>query len=206
MNRREVLIASGLAMAGAGARLLRAESKIADKEKACALAGTPLEDLHLDLCAFHVAKEFDKDKRKSQVEAHHYCMPLSDDLFQCIVLESNKPKARILGVEYIVTDRIYQKLPDGEKRYWHPHPYEVTSGLLVAPNLSPEEDTKLMEMVKTTWGKTWHTWPNPKESLPLGEPILMWAFDRDGQIDPQLIQKRDEDLKIDTKTIQKRRR
>jgi hypothetical protein len=132
-------------------------------------------------------------------------MPLSEDLFQCIVLESNKPKARILGVEYIVTDKIFQKLPEAERTFWHPHTYEVTSGLLVAPKLSAEEDSKLMKAVKTTWGKTWHTWPDPKESLPLGEPILMWTFDQDGQIDPKLIQKRDENLRIDTAAIRKRR-
>jgi hypothetical protein len=166
MNRREALCVAGAALGAAGTTLV-AGPLLGNKALGCELKGTPLEDLHLYLCAFHVGKE----NRKFQLEAHHYCMPLSDDLFQCIVLESNKPKARILGVEYIVTKKIYDTLSAKEKEYWHPHTYEVTSGLLVAPNLSAADDTKLMKTVMTTWGKTWHTWANPKESLPLGDPV-----------------------------------
>jgi hypothetical protein len=33
----------------------------------------------------------------------------------------------------------------------------------------------------------------------------MWAFGKDGQIDPALVRKRDEALKIDTEAIRKRR-
>lgn len=196
MNRREALLSTS-ALFGSALALKAAEPEV----KTCALAGTPLDDLHLYLCAFHVGK----NDAKLQIEAHHYCMQLSDDLFQCIVIENNKPKARMLGIEYIVTDRIYQKLSDKEKTYWHPHEYEVTSGLLVAPKLAEEDENKLMTAVRKTWGKTWHTWPNPKDALPLGEPALMWAFDKDGQIDPQLILSRDRDLKIDTEAIKKRR-
>ncbi|MFL5243823.1 MAG: DUF1264 domain-containing protein [Gemmataceae bacterium] len=197
MNRREALLAAGAVLGTAP--MLRAEESA--KNKACALAGTPLDDMHLYLCAFHVAK---KDP-KLQVEAHHYCMEVRPGLFQCIIIENNKAKARFLGIEYIVSGEIFRSLPEQEKQYWHPHDYEVASGLLVAPNLSAEEDTKLMDGVKGTWGKTWHTWPNLKDEFPLGEPVLMWAFDKDGQIDPALLKSRDKDLKIDTAGIRKRR-
>lgn len=29
------------------------------------------------------------------------------------------------GVEYIISRRLYEGLPDEEKRYWHSHVYEV---------------------------------------------------------------------------------
>src|SRR5882757_9342041 len=122
MNRREALLTAGTIL-GTAATLRAAEP--ADKTKACALAGTPLDDMHLYLCAFHVGK---KDP-KLQVEAHHYCMEVRPGLFQCIVLESNKPKARFLGIEYIVTNDIFQGFDAAEKKYWHPHDYEVSSGL-----------------------------------------------------------------------------
>jgi hypothetical protein len=201
MNRREALLTAGTVLGAAAS--LRAVEPVADKGKACALAGTPLDDMHLYLCAFHVGKN--KEDSKLQVEAHHYCMEVRPGLFQCIVLESNKAKARFLGIEYIVSNEIYQSFEPQEKEFWHPHDYEVSSGLLVAPNLTPDEETKLMEGVKTTWGKTWHTWANPNDKFPLGKPILMGAFDMDGQIDAELIKKRDKDLKIDTDAIRKRR-
>jgi hypothetical protein len=199
MNRREALLTAGTVLGAAAS--LRAAEPVADKGKACALAGTPLDDMHLYLCAFHVGK---KDP-KFQIEAHHYCMEVRPGLFQCIVLESNKPKARFLGIEYIVTNDIYQGFSAEEKGYWHPHDYEVSSGLLVAPALSAEEDGKLMDVVKTTWGKTWHTWADPKQQFPFGDPVLMWAFDKDGQIDAELIKKRDADNKVDTAAVRKRR-
>jgi hypothetical protein len=201
MNRRQALLAASAALGSVGTALL-AEPALGPGLEACELKGTPLEDMHLHLCAFHVAK----DDPKLQLEAHHYCMPLvKDKVFQCIVTDSNKPGARILGIEYIVTKEIYQEFDAEEKKFWHPHDYEVTSGLLVAPALSEEKENELMAFVKTTWGKTFHTWPDPSQNLPLGKPILMWAFGKDGQIREELVKKRDENLGISTAKIKKRR-
>jgi hypothetical protein len=159
--------------------------------------------MHLHLCAFHVAK----DDPKFQLEAHHYCMPLRDDgkVFQCIVTESNQPGAKILGVEYIVSDDVYQQLSEREKGLWHLHDYEVTSGQLVAPKLSEEEENKLMAVVRKTWGKTFHTWADPSTEVPLGVPRLMVAFIKDGEIRDDLIKIRDQKLGISTERIRKRR-
>src|SRR4029078_8567178 len=99
--------------------------------------------------------------------------------------------ARILGVEYIISDRLYRTLPAGEKKYYHPHAYEVTSGLLLAPGLAAEAEEKLMAGLVTTWGKTWHTWPDPKTALPMGDPLLMWSITKDGEMDPTLLAERD---------------
>jgi hypothetical protein len=195
MNRREALITAGAALVSGVA--------LSSKAQACEVKGTPLEALHMHLCAFHVAA----DDPAFQLEAHHYCMPLRADgrLFQCIVTDSNKPGAKILGVEYIVTDDIYQSLSKDEKAFWHPHDYEVTSGLLVAPKLSEEEENKFMAVVRKTWGKTFHTWADPSVELPLGQPRLMWAFTKDGEIREELVRKRDKNLGISTEKIKKRR-
>jgi hypothetical protein len=40
-----------------------------------------------------------------------------------------------------------------------------------------------------SYGKTWHTWHTgrhdgePGDALPLGDPKLMWSFNRDGEAD-----------------------
>jgi hypothetical protein len=195
MNRRDALLLAGATLAS-GATL-------SSTANGCEVKGTPLEAMHLHLCAFHVAK----DDPEFQLEAHHYCMPLRDDskLFQCIVTDSNKPGAKILGVEYIVTDDLYQRLSKDEKALWHPHDYEVTSGLLVAPKLSEEQENKFMAVVRKTWGKTFHTWADPKTEVPLGHPRLMWGFTKDGEIHEDLVQKRDRAFGISTQKIKMRR-
>jgi hypothetical protein len=156
---------------------------------------------HLHLCAFHIAKK----NPSFQVEAHHYCAPVNDELHQCVVFDSNGKNARVLGIEYIISDALYDKLPDTEKKYWHPHTYEILSGELVAPALSPEEELKLMGGILRTWGKTWHTWPDPKTAVPLGEPLLMWSTSKDGQLAAEFLAKRDKDFGISTPQIRRRR-
>jgi hypothetical protein len=43
-----------------------------------------------------------------------------------------------------------------------------------------------------SYGKTWHTWHTgrhdgePGDRIPLGEPALMWSFNRDGEADERL--------------------
>jgi hypothetical protein len=197
MDRRDVLGLLGATAAGLSAGLPGQEARGADPPG----HRTPADECHLYLCAFHIAK---KDP-KFQVEAHHYCSPVNDEVHQCIIFDTNGKNARILGVEYIISDRLYRTLPDAEKKYYHPHTYEVLSGLLVAPGMPEADESSLLKTLVTTWGKTWHTWPDPKTALPMGEPLLMWAHTKDGQIDPGLLADRDRRLGISTARVRSRR-
>lgn len=163
----------------------------------------PVNKMHLYLCAFHVAKE----KPGFQVEAHHYCSPQSKsgDLHQCVIYDTRGPNPKLLGTEYIITDEAYQKLPAEEKRFWHPHAYEILSGQLVAPDM-PKMGDDIFPGLINTWGKTWHTWPDPTTDYPTGEPLLMWSANGDGQIDNKLIAKRDAQFNIKTDEIRARRK
>jgi hypothetical protein len=162
---------------------------------------TPLGQFHAYLCAFHLAK---KDS-KIVIEAHHYCAPIADGVHQCVIFDSAGKNARILGVEYIISDKLYRALPDAEKKYYHPHTYEVTAGLLIAPGMTENAEQDLMGGLLTTWGKTWHTWPDPSTALPMGEPLLMWAATKDGHISDETLADRDRKFKVDTKVLRKRR-
>lgn len=198
MNRREALVVGG----AAGAALLGDNLTRADHDKKQQGTSNPLSEMHLYLCAFHLAK---KDP-KLVFEAHHYCMPIADDVHQCVIFDGSGKRARILGVEYIVSDKLYRALPEAEKKYWHPHTYEITSGLLIAPGMAAADETKLMEGLIHTWGKTWHTWPDPKTPLPLGEPLLMWSAMKDGHISDETLADRDKKFKVSTADIRRRRR
>ncbi|MCI0460815.1 MAG: OBAP family protein [Gemmataceae bacterium] len=197
MNRREVLEMLGATAAGlAGGVPVPQNAGAAEHPDR-----TPANQFHLYLCAFHLAK---KDPR-FVVEAHHYCSMLNEDVHQCVVFDSPGKNARLLGVEYIISDSLYRKLPDSEKRYWHSHTYEVIAGLLIAPDLPKAAEKELMDKVLVTWGKTWHTWPDPKTPLPEGEPLLMWAATKDGQIPQEVLTDRDKRFQVSTPEIRKRR-
>lgn len=197
MDRRDLL--SGLGAAASG---LAVGALIPTATEAAEHGGkTPIESFHLYLCAFHIAK---KDP-KFQIEAHHYCSMVTEEVHQCVIFDKVGDKARVLGVEYIISDRLYRGLPDAEKKYYHPHSYEILSGQLIAPNIPEKEEAKLMAGLVTSWGKTWHTWPDPKTALPIGEPLLMWSITKDGVLDPALLAARDRQLKVSTAKVRKRR-
>jgi hypothetical protein len=194
MDRRELFAAFGA---------LGATSALhADHE---AKPASPLAGAHAHFCGIHMAK---KDP-KFQIVTQHYCTAHSqtghDDLFQCILFDKTGPGAKLLGVEYIVTDAVYRKLPDEEKKYWHAHTYEVLGGGLIAPGMPADDEMKFMKMILTTWGKAWHTWPDPSTAVPIGEPLLIWSLMGDGQADERVVAARDKEFKCSTAKIRETR-
>lgn len=147
----------------------------------------PVASAHAHFCGIHVAK----NNVKFQLVAQHYCTPFGDEMHQCLLFDSFEKTARLLGVEYIVSDRIYRQFSDDEKKYWHPHTYEVLAGGLTAPSMTDADELKFMKAILTTWGKTWHTWPDPSTPVPLGEPLLMWSLGADDQVDASVVDARD---------------
>jgi hypothetical protein len=148
----------------------------------------PLDAMSLYLDGFH----FYADDLGRQVEAHHYCTHLTEDFHQCVIFDSNGAKARLIGIEYIVSERVFRGLAEDEQRLWHSHHYEVKSGALIAPGVPAMAERAALADIVTTYGKTWHCWQVDRgDELPLGIPQLMMGFTRDGQIDPQLLEARD---------------
>lgn len=198
MKRREMLGMLGTAALASGAAPAPPD---ADDPHAAAGPVDPARAFHLYLCAFHISK---KDPNFS-VEAHHYCSPAGEGLHQCVIYDRRGAGAKLIGIEYIITDDVYRKLPDAEKKYYHPHTYEISSGLLIVPGMAPEAEDKLLGGLLTTWGKTWHTWPDPSTALPMGDPLLMWAATKDGMIPDAALADRDRKFGVDTAAIRKRR-
>lgn len=201
----------GLVGAAAGAALFilaaASDRGLAQPKAGANASGTkspnmaPVEKFDLYLCAFHIAKS----NPGFQVEAHHYCGAQAKEVHQCVVYDSKGPAAKLLGVEYIISDVLYRTLSDEEKKYWHPHAYEILSGQLLAPDL-PKQGDDVFPGLLTTWGKTWHTWRDPSTELPIGEPLLMWSAGGNGQIDTGLIEKRDAQFGVSTAQIAERRK
>jgi hypothetical protein len=206
MNRREMLQCVGTA--GMGLTLGGVSLAAADHENAAHEEGAhgPLHAGHVHFCGIHIAK---KDP-KFQIITQHYCAAHSTDehgdaMFQCMLFEKAATNAKLLGVEYVISDRAYRQLPDDEKKYWHPHTYEVLGGMLIAPGMDPGEEQKFMKTILTTWGKAWHTWPDPGTAVPVGEPLLIWSLTGDAQADERIVAKRDQEYNVSTAAVRERR-
>lgn len=155
----------------------------------------PIDALNAYLDGFH----FYNGHIHSQMEAHHYCSILNEEVIQCVIYDGNVKDAKLMGVEYIISEQLFAKLPPAEKALWHSHVHEVKSGQLIAPGIPAPAEHALMEKLVHTYGKTWHTWHTDLDKdLPLGVPQLMMGFTADGQIDPALVQKRDARFGVDS--------
>ena len=148
----------------------------------------PVRTLNAYMDGFH----FYNGDMNGQMEAHHYCGHLNEDVIQCVIFDGNDESAKIMGVEYIVSRALFEKLPAEEKRLWHSHVHEVRSGQLIAPGIPKLAEQEFMEKIASTYGKTWHTWhTDQQKELPLGTPMLMMGFTQDGQANEQMVAERD---------------
>ncbi|CAD6570612.1 MAG: hypothetical protein TREMPRED_005920 [Tremellales sp. Tagirdzhanova-0007] len=175
---------------------------------AAMMSFTPINQIHQQLCGIHI---YAHDPSRA-VKAHHFCTHLRKNLHQCIIYDSDKPDARLIGIEYLIPEKEFEGLPEDEKKYWHSHKYEVESGMLMLGTKSvvPSESalpllskhmTELPAMLELhrTYGKTTHTWQYDLNSdLPLGPPQLMMAYTAADQVNKSLLQQRDEEMGVST--------
>ncbi|XP_017222200.1 oil body-associated protein 1B [Daucus carota subsp. sativus] len=139
----------------------------------------PINKIHQHLCAFH----FYGHDMSRQVEAHHFCAHQNEEMRQCLIYDSPNKDARLIGLEYIVSENLFMTLPDDEKRMWHSHEYEVKSGVLFMPGIPGAIQRQDLDKVAKTYGKVIHFWQVDKgDDLPLGIPQVMMALTRDGQL------------------------
>lgn len=167
---------------------------------------SPLAQFGVHLVGFHLLK----DDPSTQFVAHRYCHQVNEDVMECILFDGDGPNARLSGVEYIVSERLYETFDDAEKALWHPHNYEILSGLLTAPGIPAVLEKELMRTKLNSYGKTWHAWKTggpgrPGEALPLGRACLAWSFNRDGEVDAAFVDARDRRYRVSTPAIRAQR-
>jgi len=167
----------------------------------------PLEPMNIYLVGFHPLKE----NPAHQMEAHHFCRQVNEDFAQCALFDGNTKEANLNGIEYIISQKLFETLPEEERQYWHPHNYEILSGQLVAPGLPDVAEHALMKGKLNSYGKTWHVWNTGSagagaDKLPLGKPMLAWSFNHDGEAKAELVERRDEKLGIKTDKVRQKRR
>ncbi|KAL7129802.1 hypothetical protein ABFS83_13G092200 [Erythranthe nasuta] len=164
----------------------------------------PIKKMSQHVCTFSI---YSHDMTR-QIETHHYVTRLNQDFLQSAVYDSDDSSARLIGVEYIVSERIFDTLPPEEQKLWHSHGYEITSGLWVNPGV-PEmiQKPEIRDLAKT-YGKFWCTWQVDRgDRLPLGAPALMTSPQvvNMGTVTPELVRKRDDKYNISSDELSKTR-
>jgi len=81
-------------------------TKVLETSAAVMQDKTPLGNLNAYLDGFH----FYSGNMQGQMEAHHYCQNVNEELKQC-VLRRHGESARIMGVEYIISERLFKACP-----------------------------------------------------------------------------------------------
>jgi hypothetical protein len=159
----------------------------------------PIDQISMYLVGFHPMK----DDPDHAMEAHHYCHQLTPDLTQCVLFDGNDRGAKMNGIEYIISERVYETLPRDERKYWHPHNGEVLMGQLVMPGVSEAVEHETMKSLVNTYGKTWHLWNTggpgtAPDQIPVGPPKLAWSYSAENEAPPELVADRDRRLGIDS--------
>jgi hypothetical protein len=163
----------------------------------------PAGALDLYLVGFHPLV----DDPSHVAEAHHYCRQVNEEFTQCAIWDGNTKDSNLIGVEYMISERLFQQLSAEERQSWHPHNYEILSGILRAPGLPPGTELAVMRSMLNSYGKTIHTWrTGPQgDTLPLGPAELAWSFNANGELEADRLEARDRAMRLSTERARQNR-
>lgn len=175
------LVTALVMLAGLGVAVswIATHARATDQNKAAVNRGNddhakgPIAELMKCPLAFAGVHLMKDDPRESRI-AYHFCMPVNDDLAQCVLYDGTGPDARLIGIEYLVSDAVYRTMPDEEKALWHDHKFEVDTRLLKSLTQSGDDERKTLAQVRPMWGKVYHTWVDGK-TYPRGPARLFWS-------------------------------
>lgn len=165
-------------------KLTTAASHVADKvlHTTTMPTSSPIAKIGLHLCALHAYH----DQPEKQIVAHHYCSHVNSEMHQCVLYDSAEPTARLIGIEYLISRRLFETLDAEEQEYWHTHTYEVKSGMLVTPELPELAERQIVQQIANMYGKIVQTW-DLDQQLPIGPPRLMTSVTADKYVDKNVL-------------------
>jgi len=147
-------------------------SKVVDAGAGLLQKLKPIQAFQQHVCTWAI---FSHDMKR-KIETHHYAARLNDDFLQCAVYDSDQPNARLIGVEYVISEKVFKTLPNEEKQLWHSHEFEIKEGLWVNPGVPEMVQKQELKSLAKTYGKFWCTWQFDRgDALPLGAPALMMS-------------------------------
>ncbi len=112
---------------------------------------------------------------------HHFCKPISSEIVQCVLFESDSPNARMTEVEYMVSKKLARSVIPGwsHQKNWHDHKQEIETGRVIVVNPKDPKTVKgLVDFVSGTDGIIFHLWPKgapiPDGSVSIAQSVGHW--------------------------------
>jgi len=109
---------------------------------------------------------------KPDMVSHHYCKQVSGGFTQCQLYDSDKPDAKLIGVEVVVSPEKYKAFGKAEQAVWHYHKTEIPRVSATLPDLPAEEAAKVAKSLEESYGKVIILWDAAKGEFPTGRPII----------------------------------
>ncbi|XP_052183629.1 oil body-associated protein 2A [Diospyros lotus] len=180
---------------------MSAEQHMLDKGAEMIQSLKPVNQMNQHVCTFAM---YAHDLTR-QIETHHFITRANQDFLQCPVYDSDDRNGHLIGVEYMISSRIFETLPPEEQKLWHSHAYEIKSGLWVNPRVPDMVMKPELKNLSDTYGKFWCTWQVDRgDRLPLGPPVLMMS-PQTGMVRPDLVERRDLKYNISTEALRNAR-
>lgn len=102
---------------------------------------------------------------------HHYCKPVSSEIYECLIYENTDPKALMVQVEYFVAKSVSR--PNVPLKTWnkfyHDHAVEIASGNVKILDRPEAEAKTIAEAAAQTDGIIFHLWWPHGAKAPSGE-------------------------------------
>lgn len=179
----------------------RTKTKIGEGIASMFQSFAPIRQFSTHICSIHMKQ----GELQKQIPIHQYISHINEDVMQSVMMDSDRKDARMIGVEYIITEKLFKQLPEDEKKFWHSKGYAAKSGLIVAPRLPWTAEHKLINDMAPTYGKSFVFWDKQSDPLPMGPPSITVEPTRDGMVKSDLISWRDSVLGINTEKERKHR-
>jgi hypothetical protein len=102
---------------------------------------------------------------------HHYCKPVSDTVLECLIYDSDDPKALLTQVEYFIAKSVTTpNVPlDVWNKLYHDHAIEIAGGRVKVLDATDAETKQIVEIASKTDGIVFSLWQPEGAKAPLGE-------------------------------------
>ena len=102
---------------------------------------------------------------------HHYCKAVSPTVLECLIYDSDDPKALLTQVEYFIAKSVTTpNVPrDVWNKFYHDHAIEIAGGNVKVLDASEAETKQIVEVASKTDGIVFSLWQPDGAMAPLGE-------------------------------------
>ncbi|MBV8172752.1 MAG: DUF1264 domain-containing protein [Candidatus Eremiobacteraeota bacterium] len=104
--------------------------------------------------------------------AHHWCKTISPSLIECQLYDSDRPDARLVGVETIVPASVWETFPPQERALWHYHKVELQKIHATLPDTPKDQQAAIIASIAPTYGKVFILWDPDSNVAPVGQPSV----------------------------------